>query len=276
MNGFLLIDKPKEWTSFDAVAKVRGIVTKYYKQHPELISCEQCEYTLNERLQDGGDAEELRIEIFSTPVKHRHKIRVGHAGTLDPAATGLLILAVGRATKKIDGLMKRDKSYDVELTLGATSNTDDQEGEIVLTEGATEITDKDLVNQAVMSFVGEIEQVPPIYSAIKIDGKRAYKLARAGETPEMKPRPATIRSIEHIAYNHPKVTFVSAVSSGTYIRALARDIGEKLEIGAYMSELRRTTIGDFSVQNALGIEEVSIETIQEALIPLEKLFKTQP
>jgi tRNA pseudouridine55 synthase len=188
MDGILLIDKPKEWTSFDVVAKIRGMV----------------------RAQTG-----------------QKKPKVGHAGTLDPLATGLLIVLVGKdATKRQAEFMKQDKVYEVELTLGQISTTDDDEGE------KTAVSDKqptlDQVQQAVTSFVGEIQQVPPIFSAIKVDGKRAYKQARAGKEVKMEPRIVTIYSITDLEYVYPFVRFVTKVSSGTYIRSLARDIGQNL------------------------------------------------
>lgn len=227
LNGLLFVDKPKDWTSFDVVAKVRGIIG-----------------------QATGE-----------------KIKVGHAGTLDPKATGLLILAIGKATKQIDTFMKLDKIYETELTLGKTSTTEDQEGE--LTEVSERQPTQDEVEAALDTFVGEIEQIPPIFSAIKIDGQRAYKAARAGKPIEMKPRKVTIKSISDLRYNYPKISFVTDVSSGTYIRSLARDIGETLETGAYLSNLRRETVGEFSVQAAIGMDGLNIEIIQSNTIRLD-------
>jgi tRNA pseudouridine55 synthase len=224
MNGILLIDKPNEWTSHDVVAKVRGIVKK------------------------------------ETGIK---KPKVGHAGTLDPLATGLLVVLVGSYCKRAQEFTKLDKVYDVELKLGEVSTTDDEEGE------KTAISDKipsekeaiDTIN----SFIGEIEQVPPIYSAIKVDGKRAYKEARKGNEVKLRPRKVTIYSITDVSYDYPYVRFTAKVSSGTYIRSLTRDIGEKLGTGAYMSNLRRTDVGDLSVVDANSIDSLtkSINLLQK-------------
>jgi tRNA pseudouridine55 synthase len=224
MNGILLIDKPKCWTSFDVVAKVRGMVKQ------------------------------------STGQK---RPKVGHAGTLDPLATGLLIILVGDYCKKAQEYSKLDKTYEVELKLGDTSTTDDAEGEI--TKISDKIPSKDEVLAAIDSFIGDIEQIPPIYSAIKIDGKRAYKLAREGEQPEMKPRPVTIHSITNIDYKYPFISFTTEVSSGTYIRSLARDVGEKLRSGAYMTNLRRTTVGNFDIKSAHQIDAIDSKQLVHIL-----------
>ena len=213
-----MIDKSKGWTSFDVVAKVRGMVKQ------------------------------------STGQK---RPKVGHAGTLDPLATGLLIILVGDYCKKAQEYSKLDKTYEVQLKLGETSTTDDAEGKI--TKTSDKIPSKDEVLEVINSFVGEIQQTPPIFSAIKIDGKRAYKLAREGEQPEMKPRPVTIHSISHFEYNYPLVEFTTEVSSGTYIRSLARDIGEKLNTGAYMTRLKRTTIGAFDLKQATQVENILLD-----------------
>ena len=224
MDGILLIDKPKAWTSFDVVAKVRGRVkAKTGQKRP----------------------------------------KVGHAGTLDPLATGLLIILVGDYCKKAAEYSKLDKTYEVELKLGETSTTDDAEGEI--TQVNQKKPSKEAVLTAINSFLGEIEQIPPIFSAIKVEGKRAYKLAREGKTPEMKARPVTIHTITDITYDYPKITLTTEVSSGTYIRSLARDIGEKLGTGAYMTDLRRTKVRDFDLKNAHQIATVSADSIERLL-----------
>ncbi|MDQ3158638.1 MAG: tRNA pseudouridine(55) synthase TruB [bacterium] len=210
MDGLLLIDKPVDWTSHDVVAKVRGVLSKEAGQ----------------------------------------KVKVGHIGTLDPAATGLLVLVVGKYTKKVPEFMKLDKVYKVEMTLGKTSTTQDREGEI--TETNQPIPDEETVKEKVNTFVGEIEQIPPAHSAIKINGKRAYKLAREGVEVKIEPRQVTIYSIDDIQVTGDKVTFTTKVSSGTYIRSLVRDMGEKLGCGAYMSALRRTQIGDWHVGKAVA------------------------
>lgn len=217
MNGYLLIDKPKGWTSFDVVAKVRGIA----------------------RAATGN-----------------RKIKVGHAGTLDPMATGLLIVLIGSATKQQDKFMKLDKVYKAELTFGFNSDTYDAEGE--LTHTSDEKLDTEAAIAAVKSFVGSIEQMPPAYSAIKIKGKKAYELARKGVTPDLKSRKVTIYSIDDIKYDYPKLAFDVHVSSGTYVRSLANDIGVKVNLGAYLSNLHRTKIGDYLVEDAQNINRTDI------------------
>jgi len=225
MNGILLIDKPKGWTSFDVVAKIRGQVKAI------------------------------------TGVK---RSKVGHAGTLDPLATGLLIILVGDYCKKASEYSKLDKTYEVELKLGETSTTDDAEGEITPVSNAEPSLEN--VKGAITGFLGEIQQTPPIYSAIKINGKRAYKLARAGETPEMQARPVIIRTISHVVYDYPRICFTTEVSSGTYIRSLVRDIGGKLGTGAYMTDLKRTRIADFSLGTAHQISAASSSALPDLLI----------
>lgn len=224
MDGLLLVDKPKDWTSFDVVAKVRGTLKKSGISKP----------------------------------------KVGHTGTLDPQATGLLVLTLGSYCKRAGEFSKLDKVYEVELTLGKTSTTDDSEGEI------TKISDNkpssSEVGEAISAFLGEIQQTPPAFSAIKVDGKRAYKLAREGKEVKLEPRSITIHEITNVNYEYPKVTFTSEVSSGTYIRSLARDIGEKLGVGAYMSDLRRTKVGGFDLLSAISTTELTIESIRNNLI----------
>jgi tRNA pseudouridine55 synthase len=229
VNEILLIDKPKGWTSFDIVAKVRGMV----------------------RAQTG-----------------QKKPKVGHAGTLDPLATGLLIVLVGKdATKRQAEFMKLDKEYQVELKLGQTSTTDDNEGE------KTKLSDRrpseEEVLESINSFVGEIQQIPPIFSAIKVDGKRAYKQARAGKEVKMEPRTVSIYLVTDFEYDYPSVRFTAKVSSGTYIRSLARDIGEKLGTGAYMSNLRRTMIGKYSVLDAIQADQLGVVNLTDDVFLLK-------
>ena len=217
MDGILLIDKPKEWTSFDVVAKIRGLV----------------------RAETG-----------------QKKPKVGHAGTLDPLATGLLIVLVGNMTKKQDDFMKKDKVYDVTLKLGVASTTGDEEGEkTVISDKQPSLSDAEAALEA---FVGEQYQTPPQFSAVKVDGQRAYKLARKGKEVKIEPRKFNIYSITEVKYDYPTVQFTCKVSSGTYIRSLVTDIGEKLGTGAYMTDLRRTQIGDFSVSDAKDITDESL------------------
>lgn len=220
MDGLLLVDKPKGWTSFDVVAKVRGALKKSGVNKP----------------------------------------KVGHTGTLDPLATGLLVLTLGTYCKRAGEFSKLDKTYEVTMRLGETSTTDDGEGDI------TKVSDvkptEDELKSALNSFVGEISQVPPAFSAIKVNGKRAYKLAREGKEVVIEPRTVTVHGITNINYAYPDVTFIASVSSGTYIRSLTRDIGEKLGTGAYMSDLRRTNIGKFKLENAIQIADLSENILQ--------------
>lgn len=232
MNGIVLIDKPKGWTSFDVVAKVRSIVrSEVRKTHPGI-----------------------------------KRIKVGHTGTLDPSATGLLVICIGTATKRVPDMIRHDKTYEVEMTLGSTSTTGDQEGEIHFTGLPDQPHTIEAVKNVLGQFLGEQMQTPPAYSAIKIDGKRAYELARAGRPVKLEPRPITIHSIEIQSYEYPKLSFVCSVSSGTYIRSLVEDIGERLGVGAYMSNLRRTKVDRFTVNDALHIDSgLSYEKLLEAL-----------
>lgn len=179
------------------------------------------------------------------------KIKVGHTGTLDPFATGLLILLSGKMTKKSDNFLKLDKEYIATIELGKTSSTGDVEGEIVANEVQEhDIPDKIDVEKVLAKFVGEITQIPPIYSAIKINGQRAYKLARKGEKPDIPERRVNIHSINLLSYKYPELKIRVGCSSGTYIRTLAEDIGKELGIGAYTKELRRTKVGEYDVCGA--------------------------
>jgi len=193
------------------------------------------------------------------------KVRVGHTGTLDPAATGLLILVIGKYTKRAKEFSKLDKTYETEVTLGSISSTGDIEGEI--TPKSTHRPDKSAVEAVLSTFLGEISQTPPQYSAIKIGGQRAYKLARAGKTVEIEPRKVKIYELTDVDYDYPKLSFTVSVSSGTYIRSLAEDIGAKLGTGAYMSALRRTKVGKYDAKDALTLEEATIAKIEKSLAP---------
>lgn len=231
MNGILLVDKPAGWTSFDVVNKVRRIVS-------------------------------------ASPLNTSNKKRfpVGHTGTLDPLATGLLVLMLGTYTKKVPEYTKLDKTYEVTMRLGQTSTTGDEEGEKTIVSDLRPSEAE--VKTALQVFAGDIMQTPPVFSAIKINGQRAYDLARKGKVPEMKPRPAKIYSIEFTGYNYPDVTFTAKVSSGTYIRSLVEDIGKQLKTGAYMPALRRTEVGDFLLSSAIAVESISSEKIESGLIRL--------
>lgn len=209
MDGILLIDKPKHWTSHDVVAKVRNT---------------------------------LRKEVGVNNPK------VGHTGTLDPLATGLLILTIGSYCKRASEFSKLDKIYEVAMRIGETSTTADSEGK--KSRISARRPAKQEILTALKNFVGEIEQTPPAYSAIKVNGQRAYKLARAGKVIHLEPRIVTIFDISDINYTFPYIKFFTKVSSGTYIRSLVEDVGRMLETGAYMTDLRRVQIGDHCVVNA--------------------------
>lgn len=227
MRGILLVDKPEKWTSFDVVNYVRKMVARIEGKKPRSVKC-------------------------------------GHTGTLDPAATGLLVLCIGKEyTKKVPQLIKQDKTYEVELTLGKISTTGDKEGEISFV--SAEKPKKEDIISALQAFVGTIEQTPPAFSAIKIDGKRAYDLARAGKEVNINPREVTIYLINSVEYDYPKVKFTTRVGSGTYIRSLAGDIGEKLGVGAYMSSLKRTAIGEMTLSQAYPVLELTDELLVKTL-----------
>lgn len=213
----LIIDKPLGWTSFDAVKRVRGALTRRMK------------------------------------VK---KLKVGHAGTLDPLATGVMVICTGRATKRIDELQAGVKEYVATLALGATTPSFDLETEVDATYPVGHIT-KELVEKTLKKFHGTIQQVPPAFSAVKIDGQRAYKMARKGQTPELKAKTLVIDDIEMLDYAPESITLRIVCSKGTYIRALARDIGEALGSGAHLTALRRTRVGDFTVDRCMSVDEAA-------------------
>jgi tRNA pseudouridine55 synthase len=183
-----------------------------------------------------------------------HKVKVGHTGTLDPFATGLLVLLSGKMTKQAEQFSKLDKVYRATIYLGAVSTTGDPEGEITPDQRQRVRPLAAKVEAVLRSFVGSIRQTPPIYSAIKINGRRAYQLARQGQQPVMPPREVTIYDIKLIKYNYPELTIEVHCSSGTYIRTLAEDIGEKLGTKAYTKTLRRLTLGDFDIKDAQLLE----------------------
>lgn len=233
MNGILLVDKPQQWTSFDVVNRVR-----YMVQHSELNT------------------------------SNKKRFPVGHTGTLDPLATGLLVLLLGTYTTHAMALTKLDKTYEVTMKLGETSTTGDNEGEKTHT---SDIRPTRAEIETVLSrFVGDTMQTPPAFSAIKINGQRAYKLAREGKAPELKPRPIHIEKITAGLYDYPYVQFTAEVSSGTYIRSLVEDAGRELGAGAYMSDLRRTKVGDYDITNAVVMEDLTPEKIAAALKQIEQ------
>lgn len=182
------------------------------------------------------------------------KIKVGHAGTLDPLATGVMILCTGKATKKIDTFLHQDKEYVATIKLGATTPSYDAETEENQSFPTAHIT-KELVEQTIEQFVGDIEQIPPSYSAIRVNGKHAYELARKSVEVEMEPRKVRIEKIELLEYSLPVIKLRIACSKGTYIRSLARDLGNALQSGAYLIGLQRTKIGSVSLDDCITIEQ---------------------
>lgn len=211
----LAFDKPYRWTSFDVVGKVRWLLCRH-----------------------------LGIK----------KLKVGHAGTLDPLATGVLIVCTGRATKRIEELQSGTKEYLATIRLGATTPSYDLEKPIDSTYPTEHIT-RDMVQEVLERFKGTIEQVPPTFSACKVDGKRAYKMARNGDEVELKPKTLTIDEIELTDCSLPDITVRVVCSKGTYIRALARDIGQALDSGGHLIALRRTRVGDYRVEDCLNPEK---------------------
>jgi len=211
-DSVVLIDKPAGITSFGVVARVR----RKYSQH------------------------------------FGHKVKVGHTGTLDPFATGLMIIVTGKECRNAGNYSKLDKVYEATITLGQASTTGDPEGELTVVSDLQPTRAQ--IDEAIKPFIGEIKQTPPIYSAIKINGKRAYKLARAGEVVEIPERTVTIFSLDVVDYSYPALKIRVHVSSGTYIRTLAEDIGKVLGTGAYCSQLRRTEISEWSVVGAETVE----------------------
>ena len=207
----LLIDKPLTWSSFQAVNKIKWAIKKKFGLK---------------------------------------KIKVGHAGTLDPLATGLLIICTGKFTKKIPELQGQTKEYTGTITLGATRPSYDMETEVDQVFPIEHISEEK-IKEATKNFIGEIDQFPPVFSALKKDGKRLYEYAREGVEVEIKSRKITIEAFEITAINLPEVAFRVVCSKGTYIRSLAHDFGKALNSGGYLSVLRRTKIGDFNVDNAI-------------------------
>lgn len=224
-NETILIDKPKGMTSFGVVARVRRVLTR-----------------------------QARKEYEEKGLTSPKRLKVGHTGTLDPFATGLLIVLVGKMTKRSNEFLKLDKEYIAEIKLGETSSTGDPEGEIKKSYSGEAKSEAE-VKKVVQSFQGEIMQKVPAFSAVKINGRKAYELARKGIEVETPTRKVKIYEIEVLEYNWPVLKIRAKVSSGTYIRTLGEDIGEKLGTGAYLTELRRTKIDRFSVDEAVSLDE---------------------
>lgn len=222
-DGFLLVDKPLDWTSHDVVAKLRGI-TKIRK--------------------------------------------IGHGGTLDPQATGLLVIGIGKATKQLEQYVQGDKSYLATVRLGQTSTTDDAEGELLDVVSITPPPEEKIIG-TLNSFVGKQDQLPPRYSALKTGGKKHYELARAGKAVVREPRRITIHDIEPVEITYPNITFRCRASKGTYIRSIARDLGERLGTGGYLAALRRESVGELKLENAATLEELQ-QDWGPHLLPLSK------
>lgn len=217
-DGILLIDKPSAMTSFGVVARVRRVLSEAAGK----------------------------------------KVKVGHTGTLDPFATGLMILVVGKECKNAGSYSKLDKVYEATIELGKTSSTGDTEGE--LTAVSNLVPTLEDIQSVLGTFVGEITQVPPMFSAIKVGGVRAYKLAHEGKTVDIPSRIVTIYELELVDYTYPLLKIRTHVSSGTYIRTLAQDIGEKLETGAYCVQLRRISIADHNIEQATDLRSLGIQS----------------
>ena len=247
MDGYLLIDKPTGLTSHDVVAKIRRILRQAKSPEPRVHSKKE-------------------LSAFSSQLSARApKVRVGHTGTLDPLASGLLILVLGSYTKRAGEFSKLDKTYEVELTLGFTSKTGDSEGPIEPFDFAQGKPSPQETEKILKSFVGEVLQIPHAHSAVKVGGQRAYKLARAGKEVKIEPRKVRIYDIRNTKYEYPKLWFTTTVSSGTYIRSLAEDIGQKLGTGAYLSSLRRTSIGKYDVGQVIPVEAIDRKSIERSI-----------
>lgn len=229
----ICIDKPLGWTSFDVVKRVRGAVQR-------------------------------RLNV--------RKFKVGHAGTLDPLATGVMLITTGRATKRIEELQSGVKEYIATIALGATTPSFDLETKVDATYPTDHIT-RELVEETLQKFIGRIEQIPPAFSACKVGGKPAYILARRGKDPELKAKTLIIDSIDLLEYSPTSITIRVVCSKGTYIRALARDIGQALDSGGHLTALQRTRVGDYKLDDALGVDQ-TIEIINAA--PLEFPEDYQP
>lgn len=221
----------------------------------------------------------LYITSHDVVAKVRRKLgirQVGHAGTLDPLASGVLIVCVGRATRLSDYVMASVKQYRATVRFGAFTTTDDAEGEISAQHDASGLTSTD-VESALPAFIGDIEQLPPMYSAIKQGGKKLYDIARAGQTVERKLRPVSIQAITLTAWNPPEATLEVTCGSGTYIRSLARDLGAALGVGAYLSGLVRTASGAFNIAQAVTLDEwLATDTPTTALIPPQTALAHAP
>jgi tRNA pseudouridine55 synthase len=237
MHGLLVVDKPLGWSSMDVVRRVRRAIALGREQRGQ-----------------------PRIAL--------HRIKVGHAGTLDPLATGVVVCCVGRATRQVEAIMGGVKVYEAEVDLSAFTPTDDREGErepvdVAVVPGESDVT------RAIRGFVGEIEQRPPAFSAVHVDGRRAYKRARAGETLDPPPRPVRIDAIEVLFYRWPLLQLRITCGKGTYIRSIARDLGASLGTGGHLAALRRTTVGRFTLDLAIDETRLQQALTQGDLLPMD-------
>ena len=231
MDGIIVINKEKEYTSHDVVAKLK---------------------------------KKLNIS------------KVGHTGTLDPNATGVLPILIGKGTKFSKYLINHDKIYEVELELGKKTDTADIEGKVIEEENVDEKYIKENLLQVLESFVGKQEQIPPMYSAIKKNGKKLYEYARAGEKVDIEPRKIEIYKIDLNKYDKNIITFVVSCSKGTYIRSLCEDIAEKLNTVGYMKNLKRLQVGEFNIKDAVYIDKIDLKNVNEHLITLEEILRGIP
>ncbi|OKZ60588.1 MAG: tRNA pseudouridine(55) synthase TruB [Clostridium sp. CAG:354_28_25] len=231
MDGIIVINKEKEYTSHDVVAKLK---------------------------------KKLNIS------------KVGHTGTLDPNATGVLPILIGKGTKFSKYLINHDKIYEVELELGKKTDTADIEGKVIEEKNVDEKYIKENLLQVLESFVGKQEQIPPMYSAIKKDGKKLYEYARAGEKVEIEPRKIEIYKIDLNKYDKNIISFVVSCSKGTYIRSLCEDIAEKLNTLGYMKNLKRLQVGKFNIKDAVYIDDIDLKNVNDYLITLEEILRGIP
>lgn len=231
MDGIIVINKEKEYTSHDVVAKLK---------------------------------KKLNIS------------KVGHTGTLDPNATGVLPILIGKGTKFSKYLINHDKIYEVELELGKKTDTADIEGKVIEEKNVDEKYIKENLLQVLESFIGKQEQMPPMYSAIKKNGKKLYEYARAGEKVEIEPRKIEIYKIDLNKYDKNIISFVVSCSKGTYIRSLCEDIAEKLNTVGYMKNLKRLQVGEFNIKDAVYIDDIDLKNVNDYLITLEEILKETP
>lgn len=228
MDGLLIVNKPKEYTSHDVVNVIR---------------------------------KQLNIK------------KVGHTGTLDPNATGVLPILIGKATKVSKYLIEHNKTYIATVKLGEKTDTGDSEGQVIETKRIPESLKKEDINKVLQSFLGKQKQLPPMYSAIKVNGKKLYEYAREGKEIEVKPRDIEIYKIELLDYKNSKIKFEVECSKGTYIRTLCEDVAEKIETVGYMEELQRTKVNNFQIGNSILLDNITIENAEQNIIKIEDVFK---